>query len=116
MNNEIVLGRWGDFELVLDVSHKRLEIVSPEEIVEDRYENPTFPFEINMFTKVRKVSFFQNGSWVYVIRERKKLEEIARKLQKRGLVFTPNPELQKFFSASKGSMDIDVPVTDIVPA
>jgi len=112
--NEIIIGTWGGmFELVFDLQNKRLEVVSQEEILEDQYGNPILPENINKFMKVRKVSFFQNGSWVYVIRERKKLEEIARKFQKHGMTFVPNPELKKFFREAR---DIVVPVTDIVPA
>ena len=104
--DEIVLGSWGGVRLVLDMVHKKVKIISPEEILEDRYGNPLlFPDEVNNFVKIKKVSFFQNGEWIYIISDKTKLKELFRKFDKRGIPFEINPLIPKFLK--------DIIATDI---
>ena len=110
---KIEIGRWGNVAILI-LSDEGFQLISSVEIQEDQYGHPLFPNEINKFMKVRKVSFFQNGKWVFIIREREQLEEIVRKLTKRGIPFQPNPHLKEIFTSSE-ARDITSVVYSIVP-
>jgi len=110
------LGSWGNFRLVV-ISKRQIAIISTEEIFEDQYGNPVFEREVNKFMKIKRASIARDGEWVYVIREREQLEEIFRKLAKRGYPFAPNPEL---YFIRKEARDITTAtditfIADIVP-
>jgi len=118
---EILLGTWGPYKLILDMENKQVKLVSPTEVFEDQYKNPFFSFG-NKFVKARKVSVFQNGMWVYFIRSLAQLEEISRKLSNDGYFFEPNPKFLEFLNylrknaKDKNFKDITVASTDIILA
>jgi hypothetical protein len=115
MIKEIEIGRWGNIALFASIDEnkkvKSIKIVSPKKILKDRFGNLLFEDEETPFMKAVLVSEKEGGNWIYYISFRNELEQIFRKLAKRGIYFQPNPEL----FASKGSRDIDS-ITEIVPA
>ncbi|NAY82404.1 MAG: hypothetical protein GU362_05975 [Thaumarchaeota archaeon] len=104
-------GSWGNFAKLVGRKGNVL-IISTEKILEDRYGNLLFESERNAFMKTKNISEKENGYWVFTVRRKEELEEIFRKLAKRGISFSPNPEL---FTASKKARDI-VSIANIVPA
>jgi len=99
----MLIGTWGEeAKLVLDMERKQVKILSKEEIMEDQYRIPFFPWEINSFVKIRRVSVFSPNGWIYVIYSKRQLQEISRKLSNHGYPFEPNmPLLMKIFEYLK---------------
>ena len=119
-DSQLVIGTWGEaFILVADLKSKQLKLLSPEEIMEDKYGNPFFPkYTMNKFVNGTSASVFLNGKWVYVIRSRMKLIEIGRKLSNLGYPFEINPNLKNFIKKASTATDItfitDLPILALV--
>jgi hypothetical protein len=116
LSDEIVLGTWGNVAQLIVIIHENkirsIKIVSTEKILRDRYGNLLLEREQNSFMKAELVSEKENGKWVFNVRTKEEIEEIFRKLAKRGILFSMNPLIQKFFSTSK---EASASATDIIP-
>jgi len=110
MYSKIVIGRWGNIATLIIDTEKRVKILSEKEVFEDQFGNPCLSEHINKFVKINKVSTFQDGYWVYIVRTQKQLKEFSRKLEKLGYMFEPNLNLKKFFNHKEAR---DITATDI---